>query len=618
MPNAPQSNNDPGGLKFAGQAGATPSPAGFAKFSSPEEGYTALLNDVQAKINKNPKETLEQFSDTYAPEDDGNDPIAYTEKLANQLGVPPTTSIGTLEPQIGKFADAIANDEGYTANQESGVNGIGAPVAATAAGVGLGGAAAAALGGGEVLGEEALGGVEGLIKKIPGISSLFGGGQSTASTSTDAAPPQTTVPVTLPQGQQAPETGTSKSTSQSAGVSGLVGSPLADSYATPNNPSDLYNSLNNVAGSTVSGRKILQEGIRRGIDPVAAAEMSGVISAIQPDENGDYNREAGVDFQDRKIAEDKSVQRAMVNTMNTPTDIEELRKKAKAHVARAMADTGESERGLKEVDRIFDNYRSELPRGVDEQGKPRIESTLISPARLQKKKELLSVNERDFARPQHERDAAVHIKEVMRKELSEIAKKEGVKGWDETNKRMEANILVKKLIKAFPKKAARDIRKEFGKDLLASVAGGLVAKTLGANSLTGNIAGYLIQRQLGSKEYKPLGTKEARQEAERKGKTPQKGLLSKDKNNFLALPPGPITTPYKDTSGNIRKIPGVNTPKVHPLLALPPGRPLGTVGNPHIVPLRDTSSARSVTAKKRLPQAHPKTGRMQRVYSSTS
>jgi len=62
-------NNNPGNLKFIGQKGAVMGEKGFAKFNSVADGYTALRNDILAKIGKSnstiaskPPKTSEPFS----------------------------------------------------------------------------------------------------------------------------------------------------------------------------------------------------------------------------------------------------------------------------------------------------------------------------------------------------------------------------------------------------------------------------------------------------------------------------------------------------------------------------------------------------------------------------
>ena len=113
MANLPTSNSNPGDLRYVGQTGATQGAGGFASFSNPQAGFGALLNDVQSKITAHPTWTLEDFANTYAPPSDNNDSAGYTAKLANQLNVAPNATIGSLEPRIGNFVDAIAKNEGY-------------------------------------------------------------------------------------------------------------------------------------------------------------------------------------------------------------------------------------------------------------------------------------------------------------------------------------------------------------------------------------------------------------------------------------------------------------------------------------------------------------------------
>lgn len=109
----PNENQNPGDLRYAGQQGATQGTGGFAQFSSPQEGYGALLNDTTSKITAHPDWTLADFANTYAPSSDGNDSAGYAAKLANQLGVSPATPISQLKSRVGDFANAIANNEGY-------------------------------------------------------------------------------------------------------------------------------------------------------------------------------------------------------------------------------------------------------------------------------------------------------------------------------------------------------------------------------------------------------------------------------------------------------------------------------------------------------------------------
>src|ERR1700733_12668396 len=109
--NIPTTLNNPGDLK-------DPSTGNFQQFSDPQQGYAALMNDLSYKMSPQddklgPNATLADFSNVYAPSSDNNDPAEYTAKLANQLGVAPNATLGSLEPKIGDFANAVANNEGY-------------------------------------------------------------------------------------------------------------------------------------------------------------------------------------------------------------------------------------------------------------------------------------------------------------------------------------------------------------------------------------------------------------------------------------------------------------------------------------------------------------------------
>ena len=110
MADIPTQQNNPGDLKENGS---------IATFPTPQEGYGALLNDLQSKISGKSKtglngnSTLADFSNTYAPSSDDNNPAQYTANLANQLKVPPNTKLSALQPKIGQFAEAVAKNEGY-------------------------------------------------------------------------------------------------------------------------------------------------------------------------------------------------------------------------------------------------------------------------------------------------------------------------------------------------------------------------------------------------------------------------------------------------------------------------------------------------------------------------
>jgi len=93
-------NNNPGNLRYGFQTGATGvDEKDFTIFSTKEEGFNALIADIKAKAtgktrtDLTPDSTLYDFAEVYAPEKDGNDPVAYAEEVAAELGVNPNTTL---------------------------------------------------------------------------------------------------------------------------------------------------------------------------------------------------------------------------------------------------------------------------------------------------------------------------------------------------------------------------------------------------------------------------------------------------------------------------------------------------------------------------------------------
>lgn len=108
-------NNNPGNLRFIGQRGATQGKGGFAKFSSPQAGYQALIDDLNAKKapggNLGPQSTLQELVFVYAPPSE-NASQQYVEQIAKMLGVSANTPIGQID--TFKLAKAIAKKESST------------------------------------------------------------------------------------------------------------------------------------------------------------------------------------------------------------------------------------------------------------------------------------------------------------------------------------------------------------------------------------------------------------------------------------------------------------------------------------------------------------------------
>lgn len=102
-------NNNPGNLRFAGQAGATRGEGGFARFSSPQAGYEALERQVALDASRGL--TLQQFISKYAPPSE-NDTQLYVRQVASSLGASPSSKLSQLD--LSKLARAVAKKESST------------------------------------------------------------------------------------------------------------------------------------------------------------------------------------------------------------------------------------------------------------------------------------------------------------------------------------------------------------------------------------------------------------------------------------------------------------------------------------------------------------------------
>ncbi len=99
-------NNNPGNLRYVGQAGATQGEGGFARFNSPEDGFQALINQVQ--LDQSRGLTLQQFVNKYAPPSENNTSL-YVQQISQWLGVDPNIQISAIDPQL--LAENIAKKE---------------------------------------------------------------------------------------------------------------------------------------------------------------------------------------------------------------------------------------------------------------------------------------------------------------------------------------------------------------------------------------------------------------------------------------------------------------------------------------------------------------------------
>lgn len=108
--NLGQRNNNPGNLK-------DPTTNQIASYDSPAKGWQTLRNDLTGKMTGRtktglgPNSSLYEFAQVYAPEQDKNNPKAYAERIARDLGVKPDAPIGQLD--VDRFSQAVATAEGY-------------------------------------------------------------------------------------------------------------------------------------------------------------------------------------------------------------------------------------------------------------------------------------------------------------------------------------------------------------------------------------------------------------------------------------------------------------------------------------------------------------------------
>ena len=77
---------------YAGQAGAIGQDAqGFAIFDNYQDGLTALDNQISLDASRG--QTISQFTSSYAPASDGNNPTSYAQSIATSVGLSPTDSL---------------------------------------------------------------------------------------------------------------------------------------------------------------------------------------------------------------------------------------------------------------------------------------------------------------------------------------------------------------------------------------------------------------------------------------------------------------------------------------------------------------------------------------------
>lgn len=102
-------NNNPGNLRYVGQAGASQGVGGFAFFKTVQDGFNALVNQVKLDASRN--HTLASFINKYAPPSENNTSV-YQQQLASRLNVPIDTPISQIDPVL--LAKEIARKESST------------------------------------------------------------------------------------------------------------------------------------------------------------------------------------------------------------------------------------------------------------------------------------------------------------------------------------------------------------------------------------------------------------------------------------------------------------------------------------------------------------------------
>jgi hypothetical protein len=104
--------NNPGALKFTGQAGATMGRNGFAKFSSQSDGEQALINDLSAKIGAASSNTQNSSGTSTAPFDPTNPTDALAATYLQGATIPKgngksTASAGAVTARANEIATQL-------------------------------------------------------------------------------------------------------------------------------------------------------------------------------------------------------------------------------------------------------------------------------------------------------------------------------------------------------------------------------------------------------------------------------------------------------------------------------------------------------------------------------
>lgn len=88
-----QRQNNPGNLKFVGQKDSVRGDNGFARFKTPNAGWSALHRQI--RLDSSRGLTLERFMTKYAPPTENNT-SAYLRALSRSLGIDPKTPLSSF------------------------------------------------------------------------------------------------------------------------------------------------------------------------------------------------------------------------------------------------------------------------------------------------------------------------------------------------------------------------------------------------------------------------------------------------------------------------------------------------------------------------------------------
>lgn len=303
--------------------------------------------------------------------------------------------------------------------------------------------------------------------------------------------------------------------------------PSQQSDSVRNSPA--YQSLSSLGSTMVGGQKAMKEAEAKGVDPNATLINSGALAALQPDENGIINKDAGNQVLQDALSQIENEKQSIAGQLTSQTSLSDIEQLGALEIEAANEDTGQSQKKKKILHDLVDGYVQDENARRSKEGKPQLNSSQVfkNPAQLLRMHHRLNDIERDYMRPDYERSVATTLKTALQKHIGETAKKQGVQGWDKAISKQKELLVAKKYLKSLPKKVQRDKAKEFRKEILGALAGAAIGKTVGQNTLVGGLLGGIVERRLGHPQYKNIGTKKERAEAEVRRKVGQKGLLSR-------------------------------------------------------------------------------------------